>query len=104
MLSTPARDPETQSRRLEYAYARSDPAFQRQLRRSGRPWSGTFETGSGLQTQVDWAHLGLRPLGDQMVELYAGGLGCSWAPAIRFATDLIRPTSLERLAACLDVD
>ncbi len=65
---------------------------------------GTFETGSGLQTQVDWAHLGLRLLGDQMVELYAGGLGCCWAPAIRFASDLIRPASLERLAACLDVD
>jgi hypothetical protein len=39
-----------------------------------------------------------------MVELYAGRLGCCWAPAIRFASDLTRPASLERLAACLDVD
>lgn len=29
-------------------------------------------------------------------------LCCSRAPAIRFATDLTRPTSLERLASCLD--
>lgn len=28
-------------------------------------------------------------------------LGCSRAPAIRAATDLTRPTSLERLAWCL---
>jgi transposase len=63
-----------------------------------------FETGPGLQTQADCAHLGLWPLGDQMVELYAmvAILGCSREPAIRFATDLTRPTSLERLACCLD--
>jgi transposase len=39
-----------------------------------------------------------------MVELYAMVtiLGCSRAPAIRFASDLTRSTSLERLAWCLD--
>jgi transposase len=62
-----------------------------------------FETGAGHQTQADWAHLGLWRLGSEMVELYAmvAILGCSRAPAIRFASDLTRPTTLERLAWCL---
>jgi transposase len=94
--------------RFEYGYGGSYPAFQRQLRRLRpavvRDPEIRFETGPGLQTQADWAHLGLWPLGDQMVELYAmvAILGCSRAPAIRFATDLTRATSLERLAGCLD--
>jgi transposase len=94
--------------RYEYGYSGSYPAFQRQLRRL-RPAvvhdpEIRFETGPGLQTQADWAHLGLWPLRDEMVELYAmvAILGCSRAPAIRFATDLTRSTSLERLAGCLD--
>ena len=94
--------------RYEYGYSGSYPAFQRQLRclRPAviRDPEIRFETGPGLQTQADWAHLGLWPLRDQMVELYAmvAILGCSRAPAIRLATDLTRSTSLERLAACLD--
>ena len=94
--------------RAEYAYAGSYPAFQRQLRRLRpavvRDPEIRFETNPGLQTQADWAHLGLWPLGGEMVELYAmvAILGWSRAPAIRFATDLTRPTSLERLACCLD--
>jgi len=39
-----------------------------------------------------------------MVGLYAMVtiLACSRVPGVRFATDLTRPTSLERLAWCLD--
>jgi transposase len=94
--------------RCEYGYGGSYPVFQRQLRRLRpavvRDPEIRFETGPGLQTQADWAHLGLWPLRDQMVELYAmvAILGCSRAPAIRLATDLTRSTSLERLAGCLD--
>jgi transposase len=94
--------------RYEYGYGGSYPAFQRQLRclrpAVVRDPEIRFETGPGLQTQADWAHLGLWPFGDQMAELYAmvAILGCSRAPAIRFASDLTRATSLERLAGCLD--
>jgi transposase len=93
--------------RHDYGYGGSYPAFERQLRRLRpavvRDPEIRFETRPGLQTQADWAHLGLWPLGDQMVELYAmvAILGCSRAPAIRFATDLTRSTTLERLAWCL---
>lgn len=93
--------------RQDYGYQGSYPAFQRQLRRL-RPAVVSdpeirFETGPGIQTQVDWADLGLWPLGDQMVELSAmvAILGCSRAPALRFATDHTRPTTLERLSWCL---
>ena len=39
-----------------------------------------------------------------MVELFAmvGILGCLRAPAVRFAVDRTRPTSLERLSWCLN--
>src|ERR1700730_9934021 len=62
-----------------------------------------FETGPRLQTQVDWAKLGLFPLGEQMVELSAmvAILGLSRAPAIRFATDQTRARAFERLVRCL---
>src|SRR3982074_949259 len=93
--------------RYEYSYGGSYPAFQRHLRLL-RPDQGKdpeirFETGPGLQTQVDWAKLGLFPLGEQLVELSAmvAILGLSRAPAIRFATDQTRPTSFERLPRCL---
>ncbi len=61
--------------RYEYSYAGSYPAFQRHLRLL-RPAEVKdpeirFETGPGLQTQADWAKLGLFPLGEQMVELSA---------------------------------
>jgi transposase len=93
--------------RYEYGYQGSYPAFQRQLRRLRpavvRDPEIRFETAPGVQTQADWAELGLWPLGKQMVELSAmvAILGCSRAPALRFATDHTRPTSLERLSWCL---
>ena len=93
--------------RAEYGYAGSYPAFQRQLRLLRpaviRDPEIRFETEPGVQTQVDWAELGPWPLGDQTVELHAmvAILGCSRAPAVRFAIDETRPTSLERLAWCL---
>ena len=90
----------------DYGYAGSYPAFQRQLRLLRpavvRDPEIRFETGPGVQTQADWATLGLWPLGEQLVELQAmvAILGCSRAPAMRFAVDKTRPTSLERLAWC----
>ena len=93
--------------RSEYSYQGSYPTFERQLRLLRpavvRDPEIRFETEAGVQTQADWAELGLFPLGDQMVELSAmfAILGCSRAPAIRFATDRTRTTSLERLAWCL---
>ena len=94
--------------RREYAYERSYAAFQRQLRvlrpAVVRDPEVRFETGPGLQTQADWVHLGPWPLGAEMVELSAmvAILGCSRAPAFRFATDQTRPTTLARLVQCLD--
>jgi len=92
----------------EYGYHGSYPAFARQLRRlrpaQVRDPEIRFETDPGVQTQADWAHLGVWPLADGMVELHAmvAILGCSRAPAIRFATDCTRVTSFERLVRCLD--
>jgi transposase len=92
----------------DYAFAGSYASFQRQLRQirpaAVRDPEVRFETAPGVQTQADWAHLGLFPLGDEMAELHAmvAILGCSRAPAVRFATDCTRRTSLERLVACLD--
>ncbi|HET9847521.1 MAG TPA: IS21 family transposase [Candidatus Dormibacteraeota bacterium] len=94
--------------RRDYAYAGSYPAFIRHLRAVRPPVMRDpeirFETNPGIQTQADWAHLGRWPLGESMVELHAMVtiLGCSRAPAIRFATDCTRPTSFERLLHCLD--
>ena len=93
--------------RHEYGYEGSYPAFQRQLRLMRpavvRDPEIRFETDPGIQTQADWAELGPFPLGDQMVELsvMVAILGCSRAPAIRFATDKTRPTGFERLVWCL---
>jgi transposase len=94
--------------RREYGYAGSYPAFARHLRRL-RPAQVhdpeiRFETDPGVQTQADWAHVGVWPLADGRVELHAmvAIQGCSRAPAIRFATDCTRPTSFERLVRCLD--
>ena len=93
--------------RHEYGYVGSYPAFERHLRliRPARVSDPEirFETGPGVQTQVDWAKLGLWPLGDQMVELSAmvGILGCSRAPGIRFAAEQTRRVSFERVLHCL---
>jgi transposase len=92
----------------DYSYAGSYPAFARKLRQLRpapvRDPEIRFETDPGVQTQADWAILGPWPLGDAMVELNAMVtiLGCSRAPAIRFATDRTRSTSLARLVQCLD--
>lgn len=91
-----------------YGYQGSYPVFQRQLRLLRpavvRDPEIRFETGPGVQTQADWADMGLWPLGKEMVELSAmvAILGCSRAPALRFATDQTRPTSFERVARCLN--
>ncbi|MGH7861918.1 MAG: IS21 family transposase [Candidatus Dormibacteraceae bacterium] len=94
--------------RRDYGYEGSYPAFQRRLRvlrpAQIRDPEIRFETDPGRQTQTDWALLGLFPLGEGMVELNAlvSILGCSRAPAIRFATDRTRTTTLERLFRCID--
>ena len=90
----------------DYDYRGSYPTFQRQLRllrpAAVRDPEIRFETDPGVQAQADWASLGLWPLGEQLVELHAMVviLGCSRAPAIRFALDKTRATSLERMAWC----
>lgn len=94
--------------RHDYGYDGSYPTFQRQLRLLRpavvRDPEIRFETDPGVQTQADWAEMGLWPLDREMVELsvMVAILGCSRAPALRFATDQTRPTSFERLARCLD--
>jgi transposase len=94
--------------RHDFGYEGGYQTFQRQLRHLRpalvRDPEIRFETGPGIQTQADWAHLGPWRLGDQMVELYAmvAILGCSRAPAFRFATDMTRPTSFRCLVRCLE--
>ena len=63
-----------------------------------------FETGPGIQTQGDWADVGTWPLGDGASELFAfvAILGCSRMPAVRFATDKTRPTTLRSIVRCVD--
>ena len=91
-----------------YEYTGSCPAFARHLRTlrpaEVRDPEIRFETDPGVQTQADWAILGPWPADGEAVELSAmvAILGCSRAPAIRFATDRTRATSLERLTRCLD--
>ena len=91
----------------DYGYTGSYPAFARKLRRlrpaQVRDPEIRFETHAGVQTQADWALLGSGwPLEEGTGELSAMVtiLGCSRAPAIRFATDRTRATSLEKLVAC----
>ena len=86
----------------EYDYQGSYPAFIRHLR-SLRPVAERdpvvrFETDAGLQLQTDWAHLGLWPLDDRLVDLYGlvAVLGYSRVPAVRIALDHIRRITLER--------
>jgi transposase len=92
----------------DYEYVGSYPAFARHLRTlrpaEVRDPEIRFETDPGVQTQADWAILGTWPVDGEPVELSAmvAILGCSRAPAIRFATDRTRVTSLERLTRCLD--
>ena len=92
----------------DYEYVGSYPAFARHLRTlrpaEVRDPEIRFETDPGVQTQADWAILGTWPVDGEPAELSAmvAILGCSRAPAIRFATDRTRVTSLERLTRCLD--
>jgi transposase len=92
----------------DYEYAGSYPAFARHLRTlrpaEVRDPEIRFETDPGVQTQADWAILGTWPVEGEAAELSAmvAILGCSRAPAVRFATDRTRVTSLERLTRCLD--
>jgi transposase len=101
----------------DYGYVASYPAFVRHLRALRPPRAEEpvvrFETNPGVQLQADWAHADLWPLatvrGDgtvgtvELVELkvMVAILGYSRAPALRFATDTTRATTLERLVGCL---
>lgn len=93
--------------RHQYGYQGSYPVFQRQLRLLRpaviRDPEIRFETHPGEQTQADWAEMGIWPLGRDRAELFAmvAVLGCSRAPALRFATDRTRPTSFERVVRCM---
>jgi transposase len=91
-----------------YAYAGSYTSLRRRVVEL-RPAEETepeirFETGPGIQTQGDWTDCGVWPLGDGAAELFAfvAILGDSRMPAIRFATDKTRPTTLERIVRCVD--
>ena len=63
-----------------------------------------FETGPGIQIQGDWTDCGVWPLGDGAVALYAfvAILGYSRMPAVRFATDKTRSTTLRAIVRCVD--
>jgi hypothetical protein len=93
----------------DYGYAGSYPSAMRSmgpLLRAGAEQVAEvrFETDPGRQTQVDWAHIGNRQLGDELVPMYAlvAILGASRVPAIRFATDRTRVTTLHAVTSCLD--
>jgi transposase len=91
----------------DYGYAGSYPTFRRQvapLRPAAvREPEVRFETAAGVQTQVDWKHLGAWPLGDEIVQLHAlvAVLGHSRMPAIRIAASCTRTVTFERLVRCL---
>ena len=63
-----------------------------------------FETGPGIQTQGDWTDVGVWPLGDGAVELFAfvAILGYARMLAVRFATDKTRATTLRAIVRCVD--
>jgi transposase len=92
----------------DFGYRGSYPTFGRQLRQLRPPVvveaEVRFETAAGVQTQVDWKHLGLWPLGEEMVQLHAlvAVLGHSRMPAIRIASSCTRAVTFERLLRCLD--
>lgn len=92
----------------DYGYTGSYPSFARHLV-SLRPSAVRepelrFETDPGVQVQADWAHFGSLPVDGVLVEVYGlvAVLGYSRAPAIRFATDRTRQTTLSCLVHCLD--
>ncbi len=63
-----------------------------------------FETGPGVQVQVDWTDCGSWLVGSELRKLHAlvEILGYSRMVAVRFATDTTRPTTLRLLVAALD--
>jgi transposase len=63
-----------------------------------------FETDPGHQAQTDWGHVGVWPVDGEPRELFAlvTILGYSRRPAVRFALDRTRTTTLTRLALTLD--
>ncbi len=92
----------------DYGYAGSYTSFVRHLREVRplelRDPEIRFETDAGVQTQGDWALLGLFPVEGRMVELnaYVAILGCSRKPAFRFALDRTRQTTLDCVLFCQD--
>ncbi|HLF70027.1 MAG TPA: IS21 family transposase [Actinomycetota bacterium] len=92
---------------VEIGYAGSYVSFARRIRLlrpvTEREAEVRFETDPGVQTQIDWANLGLWPLGTEMVELKAlvGILGFSRMPAIRFGVDKTRETAMAQIPALL---
>lgn len=63
-----------------------------------------FETGPGIQVQVDWTECGRWLVGTELRKLHAlvEILGYSRMVAVRFATDTTRPTTLRLLVAALE--
>ena len=92
----------------DFGYSGSYATFGRQLRplRSSVVTEPEvrFETAAGVQTQIDWKHLGAWPLGEEVVPLHAlvAVLGNSRMLAIRIATSCTRAVTFERLLRCLD--
>jgi transposase len=92
----------------QYGFTGSYASFQRQLRLLRpalvREPEIRFETDPGCQTQTDWAHVGVWPVDSEPRELFAlvSILGYSRRPAVRFALDRTRTTTLTRLALTLD--
>lgn len=91
-----------------YGYTGSYTSLRRRVvelrpRQTGEP-EIRFETGPGIQTQGDWTDCGTWPLGDGSASLYAfvAILGSSRMPAVRFATDKTRPTTLAAIVHCVD--
>lgn len=92
----------------EYGYTGSYTSLRRRVvelrpRQTGEP-EIRFETGPGIQTQGDWTDCGIWPLGDGTAELFAfvAILGDSRMPAVRFATDKTRATTLRAIVRCVD--
>jgi transposase len=91
----------------EYGYDGSYPTFMREVRPL---WAEPeaepdvrFETDPGVQTQIDWAHLGDQRLGSELKPLFAmvAVLGASRVPSVRFATNRTRATTLAEVTQCL---
>jgi transposase len=92
----------------ELGYAGSYPSLVRRVR-AIRPRDEDldpvvrFETGPGVQVQVDWTDCGRWLVGSELRKLHAlvEILGFSRMVAVRFATDTTRPTTLRLLVAAL---